>query len=395
MAGEETVSKGTPPTYPNAVRNDSGRWETPDGSPLPVSASDLERYTYCPLSWHLATTGTSGKSAAIQEGIRQHQAIHESMMDFKGHQSHTQRNLLIWQWWFSIIVILLIDTIAFRYIDDINLNVVEFSKFLAVGALSFLLVGVLALLVPWRTAIGLNRPFLPKKEGYVDPIDPVIEPRGFMGGWFQAGLLETFMFISAIVLALHSSALLFAADREQASFVLASTTLGWTLLATVLLRRALKANELALKLAKENNLSIDHKVSYSDDEDKAQLLIDEETGLRGRPDQIVIIDSEFIPVEQKTGKVPKRPHDSHRLQALAYARLVEKTTGRSPPYALLRYGQDNLHQLPWDEAAEKELFAQITKVQNAMAKGGAVRNHDRPGKCQHCSRRHACEASLV
>ena len=229
----------------------------------------------------------------------------------------------------------------------------------------------------------------------MDTIDPVFEPRGFMGGWFQAGLLETFMFISAIVQALHSSALLFADDREQASFVLAFTTLGWTLLASVMLRRALKANELAQQLAEENNLKVNDEISYSDDEDKAQLLIDEETGLRGRPDQIVIIDSEFIPVEQKTGKVPKRPHDSHRLQALAYARLVEKTTGRSPPYALLRYGQDNLHQLPWDDTAKEELFNQIQTIQQVMAEGGAVRNHERPGKCQHCSRRHACDASLV
>ena len=395
MAKEVEVLNGSTPTCPDAVKGEDGRWRTTEGTPLPVSASDLERYTYCPLSWHLAATGTSGKSAAIEEGKRQHQAIHESIMDLKGHQFQTRRNLLIWQWWFSVIVLLLIDTVAFRYIDDIDLNVIEFSRALAVGALSFLLVGIAALLVPWRTTIGLNRPFLPASEGHVEHVDPVFEPRDFMGGWFQAGLLETFMFIAAIVLALHSSALLFAEDREQASFVLATTTLGWTLLASVILRRALQANALAQNIAAENDLSVDDEISYSDDEEKAQLLIDDETGLRGRPDQIVIIDSEFIPFEQKTGKVPKRPHDSHRLQALAYARLVEKTTGRSPPYALLRYGQDNLHQLPWDEAAQEELFARIHDVQQAMAEGGAVRNHERPGKCRHCSRRHACDASLV
>lgn len=41
---------------------------------------------------------------------------------------------------------------------------------------------------------------------------------------------------------------------------------------------------------------------YSDDDETTDLLIDEVSGLRGRPDQIVIIDGEFIPVEQKTGK---------------------------------------------------------------------------------------------
>ena len=34
-------------------------------------------------------------------------------------------------------------------------------------------------------------------------------------------------------------------------------------------------------------------------------------------------------------------------------------------------------------------------VQQAMALGGAVRNHERPGKCQHCSRRHACTDPLA
>ena len=395
MAEERRDAKGSPPTHPNAEQDAEGRWCDANGTPLPVSASDLERYTYCPMSWHLATKGVSGQSAAIEKGKERHQAIHESMMNLKGHQFEAKRNLLIWQWWYAIIVVLLIDTVAIQYIDDLELNVMEFSKLLAAGALSFLVVGILALLVPWRKTIGLKEPFLPDLEGEVETIDPVFEPRGFMGGWFQGGLLEAYMFVSAILLAIHSSALLFAENRQQASYVLAITTLSWTLLASIILRRALKNNDEAQRIAVENNLKVTDEISYSDDEEKAQLLVDETTGLRGRPDQIVIIDSEFIPVEQKTGKVPKRPHDSHRLQALAYARLVEVTTGRTPPYALLRYGNDHLHQLPWDDAAKYELNQQITAVQTAMALGGAVRNHDRPGKCEHCSRRHACDERLV
>ena len=395
MAGGETGVKGSPPTHPHAQQDADGRWCSADGNPLPVSASDLERYTYCPMSWHLAAKGVSGQSAAIEKGREQHQAIHESMMNLKGYQFEAKRNLLIWQWWYAIIVVLLIDTVAIRYIDDTQLNVIEFSKFLAAGALSFLLVGILALLVPWRKAIGLKQPFLPELNGKVETITPVFEPRGFMGGWFQGGILEVFMFVSATMLAIHSSALLFAENRQQASYVLAITTLGWTLLASFVLRRALRNNDEARRIAMENDLKETDEISYSDDEENAQLLIDTTTGLRGRPDQIVIIDSEFIPVEQKTGKVPKRPHDSHRLQALAYARLVEVTTGRTPPYALLRYGSEHLHQLPWDDAAKHELDQQITAVQLAMALGGATRNHDRPGKCQHCSRRHACDQRLV
>lgn len=395
MPDDEGRLNGSPPTHPDAEQDRDGRWRLPDGTPLPVSASDLERYTYCPMSWYLAAQGVSGQSQAIEKGLEQHQAIHESMMSLKGHQFEAKRNLLIWQWWYAVIVVLLIDTLAIQYIDDINLNVMEFAKLLAAGALSFLVVGIVALLVPWRKAIGLKQPFRPDLNGEVETIAPVLEPRGFMGGWFQGGLLEAFMFASAILLAVHSSALLFAENRQQASYVLALTTLSWTLLASILLRKALKNNDEAKRIAIENDLKVTDEVSYSDDDENAQLLVDETTGLRGRPDQIVIIDSEFIPVEQKTGKVPKKPHDSHRLQALAYARLVEVTTGRTPPYALLRYGNENLHQLPWDDAAKEELNDQIATIQHAMAAGGATRNHDRPGKCKHCSRRHACDERLA
>ena len=395
MSEDKGGINGSNPTHREAIQGEDGRWRTTDGKPLPVSASDLERFTYCPMSWHLAATGTSGESSAIDAGIKEHKAIHESIMDFKTHQFQAKRNLLILEWWYGIILVLLVDTLAMQYIDDLELNVVEFSRLLAAGALSFLLVGMLAVLVPWRKTIGLKEPFRPELNGRMETIDPVFEPRGFMGGWFEGGILEVSMFVSAIVLALHSSALLFADNRQQASYVLGMTTVGWTLLASIVLRRALKSNEEAKRIATENDFVPSDEVTYSDDEETAQLLVDEESGLRGRPDQIVIIDSQFIPVEQKTGKVPKRPHDSHRLQALAYARLVETTTGRSPPYALLRYGPDNLHQLMWDEVAKKELDERIHQIQSAMAIGGAKRNHKRAGKCKNCSRRHACSERLA
>ena len=125
------------------------------------------------------------------------------------------------------------------------------------------------------------------------------------------------------------------------------------------------------------------------------LLVDEVSGLRGRPDQIVIIDGEFIPVEQKTGKIPKKPHKSHRLQLLAYISLVETSTGKTPPYGVLRYGDDDVHQVFWDQHAQQHLEESIIEVQRLMVEGGAKRNHEREGKCRNCSRRYACSDSLV
>lgn len=399
MADDETVeSFGSPPTHPDAKKREDGFWVDADDVPLSVSASDLERYTYCPLSWYLSNTGHAGKSHEIEVGIVRHKEIHESIEAMQTEQFKTRRNLLIWQWWFGVIVVLTVDTLVFQNAGFVEFDATELSKLIAMGALACLVVGIGAVFIPWRRLLGVT-PWYTHQMVLDDDvellIDPVFEPVGFRGGWLEGGWIEAAMFIAAIVLSLHAIALQFASDREQAAFVLATTTIGWMLLASYRLQRALISNNEARVLATKNNLSVKDSIKYSDDDETASLLIDAQTGLRGRPDQIVIIDSEFIPVEQKTGKIPKVPHDSHSLQVLAYAALVESTTGQVPPYGILRYGQDNLHQIEWNEAGRERLHVAIQDIQQTMATGGAKRNHNREGKCRNCSRRYACDERLA
>ena len=398
MSGEgKAESTPRPPTHPGASVGEEGFWKDADGEVLPVSASDLERYTYCPMSWHLSKQGHAGLSEAIDQGKEEHRAIHESIEAMQRHRLRTRRNLLIWQWWFGIIVVLTIDTVAFQNADSIDFDAAEFSKVLAMASLSCLMVGMCAVFLPWRNLlnIGPRYPDTPKEDDLHHLVDPVFEPVGFKGGWLEGGWIEAAMFISAIVLAVHAIALRFASDQAQAAYVLAVTTIGWMLLASLRLQRALISNHEAQLLAFKNDIAVDTKVTYSDDDDSARLLVDATSGLRGRPDQIVIIDGALVPVEQKTGRVPQKPHRSHEMQVLAYAALVESTTGQSPPYCILRYGQENLHQVPWDDANQTRLFDAVKTVQRTMAEGGAARNHERPGKCRHCSRRYACEDSLA
>ena len=198
-----------------------------------------------------------------------------------------------------------------------------------------------------------------------------------------------------MLLGIHSIALNGAENRQQAGFILIVLAMVWTLAASWQLQRALISENESELARKDVGLKSGSEVAYSDDEESAGLLIDKQTGIRGRPDQIVVIDGEFIPIEQKTGRVPKRPHTSHRRQLLAYIHLVEKNTNRSTPYGILRYGNDDIHQIIWDEAAKNELFEQVQEIQRLMVEGGAKRNHDRIGKCQNCSRKYACSESLV
>ena len=155
--------------------------------------------------------------------------------------------------------------------------------------------------------------------------------------------------------------------------------------------------EKKANLAKqETGLGKEEILAYSDDAgESASLLIDEDTGVRGRPDQIVKIDNQFIPVEQKTGKIPHTPHHSHKMQLMAYLHLVENTTNVKPDYGILRYGTDTLFTVQWDLVAKQELIDSIKEIQRLMVQGGAKRNHERKGKCMNCSRRSHCPQSLI
>lgn len=368
-------------------------------TPLPVSASDLERFMYCPLSWKLAKEGASGKGDAVEGGVEKHKEIHDEMNDFQEALIRMRRSLLVWSWWFGIIIAFAIDAFAFLYIDDMVNSPIEFAKILSMWSVSCLIASILSIALPWRNWLGFERTMNEIREikQRFDSmgLEPTWSPIGFLGGWFSAGKTEAGLLLATIVIGVHSIALVAAEDRSQAGFLLVVIAFIWTFLATWQLQHSLRAENEMIASREKVGLEEGTELLYSDDDESSDLLMDNVSGLRGRPDQIVIIDGEFIPVEQKTGKVPKKPHQSHRLQLLAYISLVESSTTKSPPYGVLRYGNEDIHQVYWDEHAKEDLRGSIIEVQRLMVEGGAQRNHDREGKCRSCSRRYACSESLV
>ena len=368
-------------------------------APLPVSASDLERFMYCPLSWQLAKEGATGKGEAVEGGVEKHKEIHDEMNDFQEALIRMRRSLLVWSWWFGIIIAFTIDAFAFLYIDDVVNSPLEFAKILSMWSVSCLIASVLSIALPWRNWLRFERSMKEireiKNRFESTGLEPTWSPIGFLGGWFSAGKTEAGLLLATIVIGVHSIALVAAEDRSQAGFVLMVIAFIWTFLATWQLQHSLRAENQMIASREKAGLEEGTELLYSDDDESSDLLMDNESGLRGRPDQIVIIDGEFIPVEQKTGKVPKKPHQSHRLQLLAYISLVETSTTKSPPYGVLRYGNEDIHQVYWDEHAKQHLRESIIEVQRLMVEGGAQRNHEREGKCRSCSRRYACSDSLV
>ena len=385
-------------TFAEGSEGPDGFYLDSKGFPLPVSASELERHTYCPVSWRLAKEGAAGVGEAITSGIEKHKEIHQEMNDFQASMIKLRRELLIWSWWFGIIIAFAIDAIAFVYIDDLMNSPMEMAKILSMWSVSFLGAAILSIIVPWRNWLNMEPTTSEietlSKSFEATGLEPTWNPIGFLGGWFSGGKTEAGLLLSTIVIGLHAIALAAADNRTQAGFILVLTAFVWTFLATWQLQKSLFAeNEM---IANRNRAGLEEgtDIVYSDDDKSSGLLQDTKTGLRGRPDQIIIIDGEFIPVEQKTGRVPKKPHQSHRVQLLAYISLVETNTQKAPPYGVLKYGEEDVHQVFWDEHAKELLHNSIKEVQKLMIEGGAKRNHEREGKCRNCSRRHACEQSL-
>ncbi len=380
-----------------------GYWTDLQGIVLPVSASDLERHTYCPVSWQLSKAGVSGEGEALEQGMREHDRIHEKMLDYKRSESRASQELVIWTWWITVVCALSADSAAFFFVSEGTISeqfIQDVGRYLIVLAVVWLVLAIALISLPWRRWLG--RPF-----GLAQP--PTIDGSGLQdeemvsgfeieegSGAGKGGKVEVRLLLASIAVALHGLAIYWAQNRTVLTFALIVITLAWLLFCAWQLHRVLIRGREALDAKEDAGLSKTEILAYSDDSGQsAALLVDDETGIRGRPDQIVKIDNQFIPVEQKTGKIPTKPHDSHRMQLLAYIHLVSKTTETEAEYGILRYGGDSLFTVAWDDAAKADLFASVKEIQRLMVEGGAKRNHEREGKCRNCSRRSKCPQSLV
>jgi hypothetical protein len=100
------------------TRREDGYWENLQGMVLPVSASDLERHTYCPVSWQLSKAGVSGEGDALEQGMLSHDRIHKKMVDFKRSETRASRDVVVWSWWITVVCALSADSAAFFFVNE-------------------------------------------------------------------------------------------------------------------------------------------------------------------------------------------------------------------------------------------------------------------------------------
>ena len=203
---------------------------------------------------------------------------------------------------------------------------------------------------------------------------------------------ERIILIFALVAVIFAiNAMFFLWVSEDIAQWLEAAALFWLIAATFFLQRSLTFSEAARNLKKE--LHIKGDIEYID-LDGSKLLTSERYGISGRPDYVLLVEGSPIPVEEKTGRVPKGPLFSHILQVATYCLLLEEKTGKNVPYGILKYGTHQ-HVIDFDEGLKKTLFQKVQEMREIADGKPAHRNHNRPNKCTGCSRKEICPERLA
>jgi CRISPR-associated exonuclease Cas4 len=170
--------------------------------------------------------------------------------------------------------------------------------------------------------------------------------------------------------------------------------LAWLIGASVFLYRSMRSAEEAFETRAKYSMTEGQLVYIDSEREKPKLFVAKRYGLSGRPDAVLLEGDQHIPVEVKTGRTPRGPLFSHILQIAAYCLLMEEEYGKPPSYGVIRY-DDASHDIEYNEDLKRLVLTNVGEMRRAVAQGEAHRNHNRPGKCVHCSRRSVCPERLA
>jgi CRISPR-associated exonuclease Cas4 len=322
-----------------------------------ISAGDLEKYCYCPLSWWLSDEEDS-ESERLAQGIKGHEKLGRSLWRIdSGERTASQSERLVF-WWAvaaTIIAIIGLELLPFE-------NTVTISQILGVAALFWILAASFFLYMASKSTMHSK----------------VLD---------YERIILVFAIGAAIVAV---NAVAFSITDVRLAVSLETTALVWLIGASYFLHRSLKSSEIADSLRKE--FRVQGRIEYIDIDDSKAFKSDA-YGLSGRPDYIIKVGDKLIPVEEKTGRTPKGPLFSHIIQIAAYCLLMEETSGKAPPYGLLKYPEHE-HEIEYNEDLKKLLLEKLAEMRTIVKTEVAHRNHNRPGKCKNCSRRDICPERL-
>jgi CRISPR-associated exonuclease Cas4 len=123
-------------------------------------------------------------------------------------------------------------------------------------------------------------------------------------------------------------------------------------------------------------------------------LFSQRYALTGRPDYLVRLHGDLIPVEVKSGMSPRRPYRAHILQLAAYCLLVEEQEGRAPPFGILKYS-DRAFEIDYSPALRVKLLETLDAIRRGLRAPNVDRSHDEAARCRGCGYRDQCEQRLA
>jgi CRISPR-associated exonuclease Cas4 len=321
-----------------------------------ISASDLERFGYCPLSWWLGMQ-SDVTSDALEEGEKRHEMVSNNLSNILIEEKRARS----WERWILIfsVVATVLGLVGLSSIGFVDAELV--SAILAVLAIIWI---VAAIFLLFRSASIKDK----KKSASNEQI--VV---GFA--------------IIAMIIALNAVTVLQAHPDLARLMELGALVL--LIVASFAMYRSLASSLKAKKKREEG--AIEGDIRYVGME-SSRLLKSERYGLTGRPDYILERNGEIIPIEVKSGRKPKGPLFSHVLQVAAYCLLLDEEGGKVS-HGILRYG-DMEHEVEFDAELRSILLGKLKEMRRLMGSGDVHRNHHRPGKCHSCSRREMCPERL-
>ena len=328
-----------------------------------ISASALEKYSYCPLSWWLSRDEDDLDSLELKNGEKAHEAVATDLGGIVQDESQAKvfESVVLW----FAIAATLISIIGVSFMVEVEQDI-------------GMIMGVIALI--WILAACY---FLYKAETM---------PKGASTLRYQRIIL--IFAIVAAVLGVNSVTLLSEFFQPKVAQILQAISLAWLVAACYFLYHTLKRAELAM--FKRNKHKIKHDITYVDSQKKKpKLFISKKYGLSGRPDFVLLVGNEHIPVELKTGRVPRGPLFSHIMQVATYCILIEEEFEIPPSHGIIRYGQVE-NEVEYDQGLKDLVLKKADEMREFLKAGGGVhRNHNKSGKCRHCSRRAVCPEKLT
>jgi CRISPR-associated exonuclease Cas4 len=327
-----------------------------------LSAADIEKFGYCPLSWWLSRGMAPEEGSEIVEGEKKHSAVSEDLKGIEADEAaarEAEAAVLYFSVAASIIAI-----VGVTFVVDL---VTQLAQLLSAISLIWLLSSVY---------------FLYRAEHLSSDEEHFLSERVILGFAMAAAILA----VAAVSLPGFVNPLL-----SQAFMALA---LAWLIGATMFLYRNMRSAETARTTRAKYRITSGSLVYVDSEREKPKLFVSKRYGLSGRPDAVLLEGDIHVPVEVKTGRSPKGPLFSHILQIAAYCLLMEEEYGKAPPHGVIRYG-DASHEIEYNEDLKKLVLEKMAQMRACIVKGEAHRNHNRPGKCVHCSRRSVCPERLA